>query len=80
MVPRVNAAESTMTSLLRDFLRINPPIFVVSKVGEDPRVFLDGVYKMLSAIGVTSRKKWSKIRTNRGMFFKYGTLNQRIIG
>ena len=28
--PRVNAMESTMTSRLRDFVRMNPPIFIGS--------------------------------------------------
>ena len=46
-----------MTSILRDFMRMNPPIFLGSKVGEDPQEFLDGVYKVLSAMGVTSREK-----------------------
>ena len=35
--PRVNALESTMTYRLREFVRMNPPIFLVSKVGEDPQ-------------------------------------------
>ena len=43
-----------MPSRMRDFVRINPPIFLSSKVGEDPQKFLDGVYMML---GVTSREK-----------------------
>ncbi|TMX04363.1 hypothetical protein EJD97_009502 [Solanum chilense] len=55
MMPR--AVESTITSRLRDFVRMNPSIFLVSKVNEDPREFLDGVYKVLSAMGVTSREK-----------------------
>ena len=55
--PRVNALESTMTSRLREFVRMNPPIFLVSKVGEDPQEFLDGVYKVFSAMEVTSRAK-----------------------
>ena len=54
MVPKVNVADSTMTSRLRDFVRMNPPIFLGSKVGEDPQEFLDGVYKVLSAMDVTS--------------------------
>ncbi|TMX02941.1 hypothetical protein EJD97_019202 [Solanum chilense] len=54
---RVNALESTMTSRYREFVRMNPPIFLGSKVGEDPQFFFDGVYKVLSAIGVTSREK-----------------------
>ena len=41
MMPRV--VESIMKSRLRDFLRMNPPIFLGSKVGEYPKEFLDGV-------------------------------------
>ena len=55
--PRVNVVESTMTSRLRDFVRINPPIFLGSKAGEDPQEFLDGVYTLLSAMGVTYSEK-----------------------
>ena len=55
--PRLNVVESNMTSRLRDFVRINPPIFIVSKVNEDPQEFLYGVYNVLSAMGVTSWKK-----------------------
>ena len=55
MMPRV--VESTMTSRLKDFVRMNPLIFFRSKVNEDPQEFLDGVYKDLSAVGVTSREK-----------------------
>ncbi|TMX04190.1 hypothetical protein EJD97_010881, partial [Solanum chilense] len=54
---RVNAMESTMTSRFRDFRRMNPPIFFGSKVGEDPQPFLDIVYKIVHAMGVTSREK-----------------------
>ena len=41
--PRVNIMESTMTIILRDFLRMNPPIFLCSKVGDYPQEYLDGV-------------------------------------
>ena len=41
--PMVNAIESTMTSRLRDFVRMNPPIFFGSNVGEDSQEFLDVV-------------------------------------
>ena len=57
MVPKVNVMKSTMTSRFKDFVKLNPPIFLISKVREDIKDFLDGVYKVLSAIRVTSRKK-----------------------
>ena len=41
MMPRV--VENIMTSRLRYFVRMNPPIFLGSKVGEDPHKILDGV-------------------------------------
>ena len=40
MVRRVNVEERTIKSRLRDFVRMNPPIFLVSMVGEDPKEFL----------------------------------------
>ena len=48
--------------------------------GEYPQEFLDGVYKVLSVMGVTSCVKAELDTFNRGMFLKYGTLNGRIIG
>ena len=38
-------------------MRMNPRIFLGSMVGEDRQDFLDGVYKVLSDIGVTFREK-----------------------
>ena len=60
MVPRVNVMESTMTSRLRDFVRMKSPIFLGSKVKDEPQEFIDGMYEVLSAIGVISsgRRKW----------------------
>lgn len=40
--PRVNVLESTMTSRLRYFVRMNSSIFLGSKVGDDPIEFIDG--------------------------------------
>ena len=55
--PRASVVEITMTSRLRDFVRINPPRFLVFKVREDPQEFLDVFYKVLSAMGVNSKEK-----------------------
>ncbi|XP_069150234.1 uncharacterized protein [Solanum lycopersicum] len=55
MMPRLE--ERTMTSRLRDFVRMNPTIFLGFKENEDTQDFLDGVYKVLSVMGVTSREK-----------------------
>ena len=38
-------------------MKMNPPIFLGSKVVEDPQKYLDKIYKVLSAMGVTSREK-----------------------
>ena len=57
MVPPVNVVKSSMTSRLRHSVRINPPIFLGSKVEEDPLEFLDRVCKVFSSMGVTSTKK-----------------------
>ena len=35
---------------------MNPPIFLGSQVGEDPQEFVDEVYKIVHAMGVTSRE------------------------
>ena len=56
METRVNVVESTMIYILRDFVRMNPPIFLVSKVGEDPQEIIDEGYIKVHAMGVTSRE------------------------
>ena len=55
--PRLNTFETTMYSRLRDFVSMNPLIFLGSKVGEDPQDFLDAVYKVLSTVWVNFREK-----------------------
>ena len=36
---------------------MNPPIFYGSKVEEDPQGFIDEVFKVLDAMGVSSQEK-----------------------
>ena len=51
--PMVNAMESSMTSRLRGIVRMNPPTFFSSKVGEDPQAFLDEMYTIVHAMRMT---------------------------
>lgn len=54
---RLNAIEIITSSILRDIMTFNSPIFLCSKVGEEPQAFLDKVYKIVHAISATSREK-----------------------
>ena len=38
-----------------DFVRMNPPLFLYSMVGE--KEFIEGLYKVFTAMGDTSREK-----------------------
>ena len=46
-----------MANRLRDFTRMNPPIFTGSKNAEDPQEFVDEVHKILVAMGATDTEK-----------------------
>ena len=57
VVPRPYQQVTTMASRLKDFTWINPPTFYGSKVNEDSREFIDEVYKILLAMGLSSSEK-----------------------
>jgi len=45
-----------VASRLGDFTRMNPSTFFGSKVDEDPQNFIDEVFKIVDAMGVTPRE------------------------
>ena len=47
----------TMAFRLKDFTRMNPPLFNGSKADENPQDLLDRVYKILFSMGVTMSGK-----------------------
>ena len=48
---RKNPHVCTMANMLRDFTRMNPPVYCGSKTKEDPQDFVDEVHKILCAMG-----------------------------
>ena len=43
--------------MIRDFIRINLLTFFSSKVEDHPQGFIDEVFKVLDAVGVSSQEK-----------------------
>ncbi|WMV24828.1 hypothetical protein MTR67_018213 [Solanum verrucosum] len=54
---QVKSNASTTASRIRDFTRMNSPTFFASKVEEDPQRFIDELFKVLEAMGVSSQEK-----------------------
>ena len=57
----------------RDFTKMNPPTFYGSTVKEHPQEFIDEIYKIIYAMGLTKL-------TNSKMCSKLGKSNGGIIG
>ena len=56
-VIRYNPAVHSMADSLRDFMRMNPRIFIGSKTSQDPLEFEDKVHRIFVAMGATDTKK-----------------------
>ncbi|XP_019066964.2 uncharacterized protein [Solanum lycopersicum] len=56
-VQRENPPVRSMADKLRDFTRINPPIFTGAKTSEDTQEFIDEVHKILVSMRATNIKK-----------------------
>src|SRR5688572_6162053 len=48
---------TTPASRVRDFTRMNPPVFYGSKVEEDPQEFIDQLLKIVNIMGVNPIEK-----------------------
>lgn len=57
VVPRPHQQVTTIASRLMDFTRMNPPTFYGSKVKEEPQEFINEVYKILLAMGLSTSEK-----------------------
>ena len=56
-IERKNPPVRSMADRMRDFTRVNPPIFTRSKTSEDPQEFVDEVHKILVAMRAANTKK-----------------------
>ena len=55
--PRENPYSTTLASTLRDFTRMNPPVYFRSRTNEYPQEFVNDVHKILCSMGVNEKEK-----------------------
>ena len=68
VAPKIH--DQPMDSQLKDFIRMNPPIFYRSMFDEYPQEFIDEVYKILCALGCLPMRMSSWSNTNSRMWFR----------
>ena len=54
---QLNLNSSTTSSRIRDFTRMNPSTFFVSKIEDDLQGLIDEVFKVVDAMGMISQEK-----------------------
>ena len=80
IVRRITFVKSNMLSRLRDFVRMNPPIFLCYKVGNDPEEFIDEVYNIVHSMNITSMENSRSLHVNWKMILNFGIHNGKSIG
>ena len=56
VIPQFQPNASNPTSGIRDFMRMKTPTFHGTKVDEDSQGFVDEVFKVVDAMGLTTRE------------------------
>uniref|UniRef100_M1DMA9 Gag-pol polyprotein n=1 Tax=Solanum tuberosum TaxID=4113 RepID=M1DMA9_SOLTU len=80
VVTYVNPNMNFVASTLRDLERMNPPEFLGSKVGNDPQEFVEEIYKIFDAMGVTSVEKVElSMADQRDMMSRYLTGVSKVV-
>ena len=70
-----NQHASAMATRLRDFTTINFVLFFGTDVDEYPQEFLDEVYKILFAMGLSTIEKLELAAINSMTWLRHGTIN-----
>ena len=75
---RENPPQRSMADRLRDFTRMNRPIFTVSNTLEDPQEFVDEVHKILVDMGPTDTERAEFVSYSPRMLHRLGARCCRI--